>query len=104
MPWLTCGSSPGRITTAAKAWEAARRDVLPSAELAVELERDPQLFLVARRLFGELETRFAALRCPRVNSMVVPDDVEGLRFWQALGYLPLPDVPCSKPIADTTTS
>lgn len=123
----------------AAVWQAAGRDVLPRAELAAALERDPQLFLVAqhddtavgvvlgtfdgrrgwilrlavdpahrrrgiaRRLIGELETRFAVLGCPRVNLMVMPDNVEGLRFWRALGYLPLPDVLCSKPMADTTT-
>ena len=53
---------------------------------------------IASRLVGELETRFAALGCPRVNLLVMPDNVEALRFWQALGYLPLPDVLCSKPI------
>lgn len=53
---------------------------------------------IARRLVGELETRFAALGCPRVNLLVMPDNVEGLEFWRALGYLPFPDVLCSKPI------
>ncbi|GAA0731115.1 GNAT family acetyltransferase [Dactylosporangium roseum] len=116
-------------------WKSAGRDVLPRAELAAKLVRDPQLFLVAERdatlagvvlgtfdgrrgwilrlavdpahrrrgiasrLVRELETRFATLGCPRVNLLVMPDNVEALRFWQALGYLPLPDVLCSKPIS-----
>ena len=115
-------------------WRSAGRDVLPRAELATKLVRDPQLFLVAEhdntvagvvlgtfdgrrgwilrlavdpahrrrgiasRLVAELETRFATLRCPRVNLLVMPDNVEALRFWRTLGYLPLPDVLCSKPI------
>ncbi|MET7751641.1 GNAT family N-acetyltransferase [Micromonospora sp. NPDC005367] len=54
---------------------------------------------VATRLIGELEQRFAALGCPRVNLLVLPEDDEALRFWQALGYLPFPDVLCSKPMA-----
>ncbi|WP_170215712.1 GNAT family N-acetyltransferase [Asanoa ferruginea] len=118
-------------------WRSAGRDVLPRAELAAKLTRDPQLFLVAERddivagvvlgtfdgrrgwilrlavdpahrrggiasrLVAELETRFAALGCPRVNLLVMPDNVEALRFWQRLGYLPLPDVLCSKPIGTT---
>jgi ribosomal protein S18 acetylase RimI-like enzyme len=57
---------------------------------------------IASRLVGELETRFAALGCPRVNLLVMPDNVEALRFWQALGYVPLPDVLCSKPISTPT--
>ncbi|HEX5597627.1 MAG TPA: GNAT family N-acetyltransferase [Micromonosporaceae bacterium] len=35
---------------------------------------------VAARLIGELEARFAALGCPRVNLLVMPDNVEALRF------------------------
>jgi ribosomal protein S18 acetylase RimI-like enzyme len=53
---------------------------------------------VASRLIEELETRFGAIGCPRVNLLVMPEDVEALRFWQALGYLTRPDVLCSKPI------
>ncbi|WP_431894978.1 GNAT family N-acetyltransferase [Micromonospora haikouensis] len=115
-------------------WTAAVRDVVPRAELAAKLTRDPELFLVgeargdvvavvlgtydgrrgwilrlavhpahrrrgiASRLVAELERRFAALGCPRVNLLVMPDNAAGLRFWQALGYLPMPDVLCTKPM------
>lgn len=53
---------------------------------------------IASRLVAELESRFRGLGCPRVNLMVMPDNAEGLRFWQALGYLPVPDVLCTKPL------
>ncbi|TDC38979.1 GNAT family N-acetyltransferase [Micromonospora sp. 15K316] len=53
---------------------------------------------IATSLIGELEARFAALGCPRVNLLVLPEDTGALRFWQALGYLPAPDVLCSKPM------
>lgn len=53
---------------------------------------------IARRLVAELESRLRKLGCPRVNLMVLPDNVDGLRFWQALGYLPVPDVLCTKPL------
>lgn len=115
-------------------WAAAGREVVPRAELAAKLTRDPELFLVgesggavvavvmgtwdgrrgwilrlavdpghrrrgiARRMVEELEDRFRALRCPRINLLVMPDNEAGLRFWQALGYLPTPDVLCTKPI------
>ncbi|MFI6159979.1 GNAT family N-acetyltransferase [Micromonospora haikouensis] len=118
----------------AAVWTAAGRDVVPRAELAAKLTRDPELFLVgeargdvvavvlgtydgrrgwilrlavhpahrrrgiASRLVAELERRFAALGCPRVNLLVMPDNAAGLRFWQALGYLPMPDVLCTKPM------
>lgn len=54
---------------------------------------------IATRLIGELEMRFVALGCPRVNLLVMPEDVEAREFWQSIGYLPLPDVLCSKPMA-----
>ncbi|MDI5939297.1 MULTISPECIES: GNAT family N-acetyltransferase [unclassified Micromonospora] len=118
----------------AAVWTAAGRDVVPRAELAAKLTRDPELFLVgeahgdvvavvlgtydgrrgwilrlavhpahrrrgiASRLVAELERRFASLGCPRVNLLVMPDNAAGLRFWQALGYLPMPDVLCTKPM------
>ncbi|WP_144122421.1 GNAT family acetyltransferase [Catellatospora sichuanensis] len=53
---------------------------------------------IAGRLVGELEKRFRQLGCPRVNLLVMPDNAAGLRFWQALGYLPMPDVLCTKPM------
>lgn len=119
-------------------WRSAGRTILPRAELAAKLVRDPQLFLVAEhddtlvgvvlgtfdgrrgwilrlavdpayrrrgiasRLIGELETRYAALGCPRVNLLALPEDTVALRFWQSLGYLRLPDVVCTKPIGAPT--
>ncbi|GIM95021.1 GNAT family acetyltransferase [Paractinoplanes toevensis] len=116
----------------AAVWATAGREVVPRAELAAKLTRDPELFLVAedglavagvvmgtydgrrgwilrlavhpghrRRgiasaLVGELEQRLKALGCPRVNLLVLPDNTAGLRFWQELGYLPMPDVLCTK--------
>ncbi|MET7425658.1 GNAT family acetyltransferase [Dactylosporangium sp. NPDC005555] len=116
-------------------WESAGSEVVPRAELAAKLDRDPELFLVAQvdeavaavvlgtydgrrgwilrlavdpahrrrglatALVGELERRLAALGCPRANLMVLPDNAAGLRFWQAMGYLPVPDVLCTKPLA-----
>ncbi|MGK5444471.1 GNAT family acetyltransferase [Micromonospora sp. URMC 105] len=59
---------------------------------------------IATRLVAELEQRFAALGCPRVNLLVLPEDMAALRFWQALGYLPQPDVLCTKPMAGTADS
>jgi ribosomal protein S18 acetylase RimI-like enzyme len=53
---------------------------------------------IATRLVAELEKRYQALACPRVNLLVMPDNTAGLQFWQALGYLPCPDVLCSKPM------
>jgi ribosomal protein S18 acetylase RimI-like enzyme len=53
---------------------------------------------IATRLVRELETRFRALGCPRVNLLVMPENEAGLRFWQELGYLPMPDVLCTRPL------
>ena len=53
---------------------------------------------VATALVAELEERFRGLGCPRVNLLVLPDNTAGLRFWQELGYLPAPDVLCTKPM------
>ena len=58
---------------------------------------------IARRLVDELENRFRRLGCPRVNLLVMPDNTAGLRFWRALGYLPMPDVLCTKPMRDAST-
>ncbi|GAA0552380.1 GNAT family acetyltransferase [Paractinoplanes ferrugineus] len=115
-------------------WSAAGREVVPRAELAAKLTRDPELFLVAesadgitgvvlgtydgrrgwilrlavdparrrrglgRALVAELEARFRELDCPRVKLLVMPDNEAGLRFWRELGYLPAPDVLCTKPL------
>ncbi|WP_433220311.1 GNAT family acetyltransferase [Dactylosporangium sp. CS-047395] len=53
---------------------------------------------IATRLVAELELRLKALGCPRVNLFVLPDNAAGLGFWQSLGYLPVPDVVCTKPL------
>jgi ribosomal protein S18 acetylase RimI-like enzyme len=54
---------------------------------------------IARALVEELEGRFRDRGCPRVNLLVLPDNTGGLRFWQELGYLPMPDVLCTKPLS-----
>lgn len=53
---------------------------------------------IASGLVRELERRFRRLGCPRVNLLVLPDNASGLRFWQEMGYLPMPDVLCTKPM------
>ncbi|MDG4810515.1 GNAT family N-acetyltransferase [Micromonospora sp. WMMD1120] len=53
---------------------------------------------LATLLVTELEKRFTALGCPRVNLLVLPQDTVALGFWRALGYLPQPDVLCTKPL------
>ena len=53
---------------------------------------------IATLLVAELETRFGELGCPRINLLVTPGNAAGLHFWQARGYLPYPDVLCSKPL------
>lgn len=53
---------------------------------------------VASGLVTELERRFRHLGCPRVNLLVLPHNAAGLRFWQEMGYLPAPDVLCTKPM------
>lgn len=53
---------------------------------------------LGRALVAELERRLRRLGCPRVNLLVLPDNEAGLRFWQELGYLPQPDVLCTKPL------
>ncbi|UWZ48040.1 GNAT family N-acetyltransferase [Dactylosporangium matsuzakiense] len=53
---------------------------------------------VGRELVAALETRLRALGCPRINLFVLPDNPSGLRFWQSLGYLPVPDVVHTKPL------
>ncbi|WFE53733.1 GNAT family N-acetyltransferase [Micromonospora sp. WMMD1155] len=59
---------------------------------------------LARLLVAALEERLAALGCPRVNLLVLPQDTGALRFWRALGYLPQPDVLCTKPLGVTRPS
>ncbi len=53
---------------------------------------------IATDLVHELEQRFSALGCPRINLLVLPHNEAGLRFWQELGYLPAPDILCTKPL------
>jgi len=53
---------------------------------------------LASELVGELEQRFRDRGAPRINLLVMPDNAGGLAFWQRLGYLPCPDVLCSKPL------
>ena len=53
---------------------------------------------LASALVGELEQRFRDRGAPRVNLLVLPDNADGLAFWQRLGYLPQPDVLRSKPL------
>jgi ribosomal protein S18 acetylase RimI-like enzyme len=53
---------------------------------------------LASALVGELEHRFRDRGAPRINLLVMPDNDDGLAFWQRLGYLPYPDVLCSKPL------
>jgi ribosomal protein S18 acetylase RimI-like enzyme len=57
---------------------------------------------VATALVAELEDRFRSLGAPRVNLLVLPDNAAGLAFWQRLGYLPCPDVLCTKPLDGVT--
>lgn len=53
---------------------------------------------IATALVRELEDRFRVLGCPRINLLVLPQNEAGLRFWQDLGYLQVPDVLCTKPL------
>jgi ribosomal protein S18 acetylase RimI-like enzyme len=53
---------------------------------------------IATRLVAELEHRLKALGCPRINLFVLPDNAAGLAFWRHHGYLPIPDVVCTKPL------
>jgi ribosomal protein S18 acetylase RimI-like enzyme len=53
---------------------------------------------IASALVTEVETRLAALGCPRINLLVMPDNAPALKFWQSRGYLPAPDVLCTKPL------
>jgi ribosomal protein S18 acetylase RimI-like enzyme len=53
---------------------------------------------VATQLVTELERRLRARGAPRINLLVMPENEAGLAFWQRLGYLPHPDVLCSKPM------
>lgn len=51
---------------------------------------------VATALVAEVERRLVERGAPRINLMVLPENAAGLAFWQRLGYLPFPDVLCSK--------
>ncbi|GAA4608509.1 ribosomal protein S18 acetylase RimI-like enzyme [Actinoplanes octamycinicus] len=74
-------------------WDGRRGWIL---RLAVDPARRRQG--IATALVHELEARFRALGCPRINLLVMPENDAGLRFWQELGYLPMPDVLCTKPL------
>ncbi|GAA3244165.1 GNAT family acetyltransferase [Dactylosporangium siamense] len=66
--------------------------------LRLAVHPDQRRQKIATRLVEELERRLAHLGCPRINLMVLPDNAAGLSFWQRLGYLPVPDVLCTKPL------
>ncbi|WP_199580171.1 GNAT family N-acetyltransferase [Blastococcus sp. TBT05-19] len=51
---------------------------------------------LATALVAEVERRLADRGAPRINLLVLPDNAAGLAFWQRRGYLPYPDVLCSK--------
>lgn len=53
---------------------------------------------LATALVTELERRLVLRGAARINLLVMPDNASGLAFWQRLGYLPRPDVLCSKPM------
>ncbi|RAO33938.1 Acetyltransferase [Micromonospora saelicesensis] len=53
---------------------------------------------IATRLVAELGARLRRIGCLRANLLVLPDNAAGLAFWQRLGYLPCPDVLCTKPL------
>lgn len=51
---------------------------------------------VATALVTELEQRLTDRGAPRINLLVMPDNADGLAFWQRRGYALRPDVLCSK--------
>lgn len=51
---------------------------------------------LAGAMVAELERRLHDRGAPRINLLVLPDNPGGLAFWQHLGYLPCPDVLCTK--------
>lgn len=53
---------------------------------------------LATTLVTELEQRLILRGAPRINLLVLPDNAAALAFWQRLGYVPHPDVLCSKPM------
>lgn len=65
-------------------WTAAGSQVVPESEVRAALEHGPGLLLVAE--------------APGIDLLGLPDNAAGLVFWQRLGYLPCPDVLCSKPL------
>ena len=54
---------------------------------------------LATALVGDLERRLHERGAGRVNLLVLPENAGGLAFWQRQGYLPCPDVVCTKPLA-----
>ena len=53
---------------------------------------------LATSLVGELEQRLATRGARRINLLVMPDNSDGLRFWQRLGHISCPDILCTKPM------
>ncbi|TFV52690.1 GNAT family N-acetyltransferase [Blastococcus sp. TF02A_35] len=53
---------------------------------------------LATALVAEVERRLADRGAPRINLLVLPENAAALTFWQRLGYLPHPDVLCSKAV------
>lgn len=57
---------------------------------------------LASALVSELERRLTTLGALRINLLVMPDNAQGLAFWQRLGYVARPDVLCTKPTPGRT--
>lgn len=55
---------------------------------------------LASALVNELERRLIARGALRINLLVMPDNAQGLAFWQRVGYLARPDILCTKPTPD----
>ncbi|ROR91056.1 GNAT family N-acetyltransferase [Nocardioides aurantiacus] len=55
-------------------------------------------------LVADIERSLTSRGALRVNLLVMPANGSGLAFWQRLGYIPFPDVLCSKAmVAGETT-
>jgi ribosomal protein S18 acetylase RimI-like enzyme len=54
---------------------------------------------MATELVGLVEQRLVAYGAPRINLLVLPDNSEALQFWQRRGYIPHPDILCTKDTA-----
>jgi ribosomal protein S18 acetylase RimI-like enzyme len=69
------------VGTALGAWDG-RRGWIYHVGVAMDVRRTG----LGRRMINEVERRLRALGCPKVNVVVTDDNVEGQRFWEALGY------------------